>query len=709
MDGTLNIRYFLFGQHLADGIRVTLTIIAPALAYALSGDFETGILMSLGALCVSISDAPGPVKHKRNGMFYCLVFVIMMALITGLINQNVWGMGILVAVSTFFFSMFNIYGSRAASVGTAALLIMILRMSHLLPVKDVLLVTVDIATGGVWYLFFAMSFYTMVPNRPAQRALGDCISETARYLLIKSELYDLKSNFEISYKRLIDQQAVVSDKQNEVRELLFKTRSFLKESTYESRLLLVTFVATVDLFEQIMATWYDYNQLREKYKDVGVLDQISELIKDLARKLSDIGLAIHSQEDYDRKSDLIPRLNELKSKTEYILSGPLDITLKKIIINLRNLGERIDRISNYFSAKKSDLKTNLNRNDYSRFVSHQKIDGTLFINNLNIQSSAFRHALRVMITCLAGYILAKLIFTGHHSYWILMTIIIIIKPAYSLTKEKNIDRLIGTIGGGIIGLLLLLFIKNETAIFSLMVICMLGTYTFVRLNYVVMVIFLTPYVLMLFHFLNMDIVNIAGERLIDTAIACLLAWIAMRFLFPSWESFTIRKNLLLVLKANAKYARKLMAAFSKNDTSLVEYKLVRKEVFVSTANLSAALHRMQSEPLSKQQHRTEIYELVVLNHVLSSNIASLFESVHSEAARLPASYFNKLEASISNLEEGIKKLSTATEPVEKINKDLPTNTVENEAIKQQLDFIHKITVDIRKIISRIAGMVPASA
>lgn len=702
MDRSQNIRYFLFGQHVADGIRVTVTIIAPALVFSFIGNFETGILMSLGALCLSISDAPGPVKHKRNGMLYCLLFVALMALLTGLVNRNAWAMGTLIAISTFIFSIFNIYGSRAASIGTASLLIMILRMSHLLPTNEALLVTLLVVAGGIWYIISALSFYIMVPNRPVQRALGQCISETAMYLHIKSDLYDLKSDFADAYKRLLAQQTVVNEKQNEVRELMFKTRAFLKESTYESRLLLVTFVATVDLFEQIMATWYDYEQLREKYKDIAVLEQVSLLVKDLAQELSEIGMAIHSQENYDKKNDLIPRLNELKSATETMLAGPLDFTLRKIIINLRNLGERIGRISNYFSSKKGDLKTNINKNDYRRFVSHQKIDGTLFINNLNMHSSAFRHALRVMLTCIVGYVLAKMIFTGNHSYWILMTIIIIIKPSYSLTKEKNVDRLIGTIAGGVVGLLLLWFVKNEIAIFSLMVVCMLGTYTFVRLNYVVMVIFLTPYVLMLFHFLKMDIVDIAGERLIDTTIACMLSWLAMHFLFPSWESFTIRKSLLNVLIANRNYIRKLMTSLDKAGHSPIEYKLVRKEVFVTTANLSAALHRMQSEPQSKQKHRAKIYELVVLNHVLSSNIASLFETMGAERSSLPPAYFTKLQSSSNNLTQSIAKLSDDLTQEEKIEYKPATIPSENNSIRQQLDFIEKITHDIKKTVTKIA-------
>lgn len=703
MDQPQKLRLFFFGQNFADGIRVTLSIVMPALTGALLGLFEAGITMSLGALCLSISDAPGPVKHKRNGMIYCLLFVVIMALATGFLNRSPFWMGILIAASTFFFSMFNIYGSRAASVGTGALMIMILRMSDIMPPESVLIEALLILTGGLWYLLVGMTFSSVRPNRPLQRALGDCITETAQFLKIKADLYDLTKDPEVAYRKLIAQQAVVNDKQSITRELLFKNRSILKESTFEGRLLVITFVASVDLFEQIMATWFDYDNIRSKYKDSGVLNKISDLVRRLADELTDIGEAIHSQIEYDGKLDLIEELNRIKEETEKMTEGPLDFTLRKIIIHLRQLGDRINSITRYFTARKTDLKTNLNKNDYSKFVPHQKIDGALFINNLGMESSAFRHALRVMITCTVGFVLARLFFTGHHSYWILMTIIIILKPAYSLTKEKNIDRLTGTVAGGIIGLLLLNFIKNDYALFGLLAFFALGTYTFVRLNYVVMVIFLTPYVLILFHFLGRNIVNIAGERLLDTAIASVLAWLAMHFLFPRWESHAIKGALKDVLKANIKYLDKLREIILVQKIPRVGYRLIRKEVFVSTANLSAALHRMQSEPKSKQRYRAEMYELVVLNHVLSSNIASLADSIISDPRPASRHYLNRIENCIANLEQTVRMMEPqykyvpqhVEQPVTALAEDADT------ALKDQFNFIEKITKNIRRIGKKI--------
>jgi uncharacterized membrane protein YccC len=118
-DRSQHIRYFLFSQYLADGVRITLEIILPVIIFAQFGKMNLGFSIALGALCASISDAPGPVEHKRNGMLYCNLFVFVMALLTGFVNGNTALMGLLILGSTFFFTMFSVYGARAASVGTA--------------------------------------------------------------------------------------------------------------------------------------------------------------------------------------------------------------------------------------------------------------------------------------------------------------------------------------------------------------------------------------------------------------------------------------------------------------------------------------------------------------------------------------------------------------------------------------------------------------
>jgi uncharacterized membrane protein (TIGR01666 family) len=703
-----SIKHFLFSQYLADGIRITLEIVLPSIICAQFGRLDLGITISLGALCVSISDAPGPVKHKRNGMFYCNVFIFLMALLTACCNSNIVLLGVLIILSSFFFTMLSVYGNRAASIGTAALLVMILRMTDVVGGWQVITDSFLILAGGIWYMFLALLFYKLTPYRPAQRSLGECMHETAKYLRIKSELYDIKTDLDGGYKKLVAQQVVVNEKQEQVRELLFKNRGILKESIRSGRLLVLTFVDVVDLYEHIMASWYEYDTIREKFSSTGILDEISELTKKFADELDNIGFAIQSNSTYKKKYDVIPGLTELKLKIDSIYASDKSaFILKKVLVNLKNIGLRINDLSNYFKASFSK-KEMQGSADYSKFVSHQKIDGTLFRNNLTLKSSVFRHSLRMMITCAAAYIIAKLLPNGHHSYWLLLTIIVILKPGYSLTKQRNFERFTGTISGGVIGLLILLFVHDRTILFAFIIIFMIGTYTFQRLNYIVMVILLTPYVLLLFNLLGLGFINVAEERLLDTAIGSLLSFLASYLLFPQWEINNLDNYMSNVLRANINYMYKVADFLCAKNNSSLDYKLIRKEVFLSNANLAAAFNRMLSEPKNKQRKGKEIYEFVVLNNVFSSNVASLVAGItaikNSKDQKLALQY---IKLSVANLEQSLARLdSDQNKENDEIKISDFTKKIEQKEDMQlieQLDFVYKLSTKISKLIYVIAA------
>ena len=378
------------------------------------------------------------------------------------------------------------------------------------------------------------------------------------------------------------------------------------------------------------------------------------------------------------------------------------LILKKVLVNLRNIGERVNGLSNYFGDNLNDRKIR-NHVDYSKFVSHQKIDGTVFKNNLTLKSSVFRHSLRMMITCIAGYIISKFLPDGHHSYWLLLTIIVILKPGFSLTKQRNFERLTGTIAGGLAGLLLLAFIHDRNILFALIIFFMIGTYTFQRLNYIVMVIFMTPYLLTLFNLLGMGFINVAEERLLDTGIGSLLSFMASYLLFPHWESGQLGNYMNDVLKANINYLYRLADVLRGENNFPLEYKLVRKEVFLSNANLSGAFNRMLSEPKSKQHNKNEIYEFVVLNNVLSSNIAGLIAGTSTNENmkdQKEALYYVKQAA--SNLRDSVLKLDKNYLPVDgeiKIPESVKAIKNPNSELFEQLDFVYKLTIKINRVIT----------
>ena len=344
--------------------------------------------------------------------------------------------------------------------------------------------------------------------------------------------------------------------------------------------------------------------------------------------------------------------------------------------------------------------------EYSRFVTSQDYSPSIFFNNLTFKSIIFKHALRVSIVCLIGYITASTIAIGHHSYWVLLTIIVILKPGFSLSKQRNFERLVGTIGGGIIGILILLFINDKTTEFILLVVFMIGTYSFLRLNYIVSVIFMTPYILILFKLLGVGMV--VQERIIDTAIGSTIAFLASYLLFPSWEFQKINDNLKSVVYANTNYLVKIANIIWGMEVNKVEYKLARKDVFVNSANLSAAFERMASEPKSKQKNIKDVHKFVVLNHILSSYIATIAAGLASKGInKTSADNLKLIKKSIAVLNECNKKMGGKIASLN-IGKELTSNTntekihtTDDLLLLEQLGFINKISVDISKVTDSI--------
>ena len=725
-DQTREIKSFFFSQYFSDGLRISAGLLAPALIFAQLNMFQTGLTLSLGAACMSTIDNPGPPLHKRNAMLIGNAVMLLVAIVTGFARYHLWVLGAEVTFLAFLFSILVVYGNRAGSIGTAGLLALIFTMDKPVPEAEVVQNSLTMLCGGVWYMLMSMLFFGIRPFRAAQQALGENIGDIVDFLRIKADFYLPQTDIEENYHKLVSKQVLVSQHQDALREMLFKSRLVVRESSNYSRMLVLTFIDLVDMFEQIMATHYDYNHMREQFGKTGVLEHIGHLLHRMGDELDSIGYAVLSNTSYHSSANFEKELEELKAKIDAV--GTLEETgstmvLKKVLINLRDLNQKIVDIYRYHklrSAKNQRLIKNPHQVVYDRFVARQDYSPRVLLDNLTFKSSTFRFALRVALVCLFGFIITKSlgllhivshvtgrnVAFGSHSYWVILTIIVILKPAFSLSKQRNVQRLVGTIVGGIIGIGVLTFIHNNTLQFIILAVFMVGAYSFIRTNYIVAIILMTPYVIIMFKFLGVGHVGIAEERIIDTFIGSAIAFSANYLVFPSWESEQLKQSLYEVLEANAGYLIKIADNIGGLPVDVTEYKLARKEVYIKSANLSAMFERMASEPKNKQHRSKEVHRFVVLNHILSSYIATLASSVSGkDMHRSRHENLKLVRRSINSLNDTARKLG-GTPP--ELTPDQPLMagagaielTADQKLLNEQLGFIHKITTDITKLVDR---------
>lgn len=709
---TRQVSYFLSSQYFSDGLRITLSILLPSLLLAQFGQLTTGMALSVGALSVSLSDAPGPVQHQRNAMAATVLIGTVVTFITGFARMNDITLGLEIGVLGFFFSMFSVYNNRATSVGTAALLIMVLTLDRPLDASGVVRESGLILAGGVWYMLVSLLTSRLRPYRPAQQALGQCIHEIAKLLLIKADFYATHTQLDDDYRRLVAQQVVVSEQQNAVRELLFKSRQFMAESDNSSRLLVLTFSSVMDLYEQIVAMYYDYAVIRDRFgqserSDGSVLATIARLIRQVADELDHLGLSIQSIVPTRPPLDLTPSLAQLKRQIDALTdSDGSTMVLRKVLVNLRNLSQRAAAIQANMTVPIDRVAGELL--EYGRFVSHQVISWQAFHDNLTLDSSAFRHSVRVALALLLGLVLTKFIPYVQYSYWVLLTILVILKPAFSLTKQRNQERIIGTFVGGLIGVLILTFISSQTVHFVLLVLFMIGTYSALRVNYIVMVICLTPFVLILFSFLGIGYLSVAGERLLDTLLGGAIAIAAGYGLFPNWESHQILNPMRDVLKANIGYVQLLLDGLSGQRIRVVDYKLARKEVYVTSANLAAAFQRMVSEPKHKQRNEKALYEFVVLNYILSANVATVMSSLLiTEPKAHPPALIRPVKRALTTLTDSFRQLGESSEKTDNdvlasgpFGLDTSALPSDEQSLGEHLNFIRQVSGNIGNVVTK---------
>jgi uncharacterized membrane protein (TIGR01666 family) len=709
------IQDFLLSTYFADGLRITIGVLFPSLILAQFGMLKFGMTLSLGALCVSVVDTPGPIVHRRNAMLVTTALITLISVLIGLTNRSPYFIGTMLVVCSFLFSMFFLYGTRAASIGTAVLLIMVLSIDDVRPWRDVLIYSGLVFCGSIWYTFLSYFFYRLRPYRLVQQTLSESIHEISEFLRAKAKFYHKNIDYDSNYAALLQLQVQVHEKQDAVREVLFKTREIVRDSTPEGRFLLLVFVDTVDLYEQVMSTYYNYSHLHEQFDAVGILARYEQVINRIAYELDEVSFALKTGGTPLPPVILIDEVKRLKAEIMALEEDNKDgkyntlglIALKNIEVNIENILSRVKTINGYFNKKeKKNLK---NREiETERFITRQAIDIKLFFDNLTFGSSTFRHSLRVAIVMLLGFIVARLM-DSSHSYWILLTILVISKPGFSLTKERNYQRLFGTIIGAFVGMGILTYIHDKNALFFILLFCMIGAYSFQRKNYVVSVLFMTPYILVLFDFLGMGSLSIARERIYDTLIGSGIALLGSYTLFPNWEHQNLREAMLNTLRANMAYFEQVTLLYFNQEQNLTNYKVARKEVYVTSANLASLFQRMFSEPKSKQKLMKEMHQFTALNHLLSSYIATL--SLYYKEHSFSFSHPDDLKPVVNNT---IYLLNLSSEYLVKnngemsnvpliksVNDDKKLVNSEEAMIIEQVDQIQKVAYDIFKLSEKI--------
>ncbi|MDH4091286.1 MAG: FUSC family protein [Cyclobacteriaceae bacterium] len=695
------IQRFTTSQYWNSGVRITTGVMVPLLIMANQGWLSVGTPFLFGALFVSLTDTPGPIHHRRNGMLAAIGLNTFTVFITGLTYHHPALLLSQVAIFSFLLSLLGIYGARAGAIGTLAIVIMLIQMSPLRQEQPIGINALLTAGGGLWYASFSLLLNRLQPYRLVDQALGENLMLIAAYVRARASLYTMDTELDATFNLVMQKQVDVLKAQNQLREVLFKTRQFVGDPSPKSRSVMMIFLESLDLFEEAMYSYLDYTSMKEHISPT-LLEKCHMNIVQLAVELEHIGLSIQAGIAVKKMPSMDTMLDALEVLIKAHMAKPLTalesqsmVALQQTGQNIRGMVSRLRRIARY---------TRMEAYDPNRFPDQElekppatdPFSLTLLAENFTFRANHFRYAIRITSSMMIGYGISAF-FALSHAYWVMLTVITILKPVYNLTRVRNIQRVLGTLGGVVLGSVILFAVSNTTVLIIIMIFCMVLAYSLLRVNYLGFVIFLTTYILITFHFLNpVQFKNLIGERLIDTLIGSAIAALAARFIFPVWQQYNIHSSMTNMLTANTAYFLAAWNALQHPSTFGKQYNAARNEAIVNLTNLSDNFQQMLAEP-GQSRHASAVHQFVIANLTLTSRISAL------TAKDLVALSDSRIwsEKITDTLAQATRCL--ASEGLPDTVESTPTPTLPSEAI-HTFSTIYSLAHDIKRIAKSVSKM-----
>jgi uncharacterized membrane protein (TIGR01666 family) len=657
------IRDFTDGTNFNNAIKATLSAVIPVLIFSNLGSLETGLTIALGALFTLPSDIPSNLKHKIKGITVSILFFSLANLLINLTYPYPIIFVPVFCTMVFILSMLAVYGQRATMVAFSTLLIISISFAHIHTGWEMIQHSLLLFAGGLFYLLVSTLFQYLYPHRYTELEIEKCIHLTSKYLKLRGDLWEIDSDRKAITKKQLLLQVELNEVHENIREVLIRNRTDYG-SSHQNRKMLLSFVSLVEIMELAISTSFDHNKLHQKFDNhPEVLKTYQNLAYNLAKNLKSLSKKIRNRKTNPIKNNLNNHFEKFeKAIKEYsILLGKESTEGVLMLTNMLHYAEKQIGKINYLEKiftnpiKLKDL--NGREKDIEKLITKDYYPLSTLIENLSFSSLVFRHSLRITLTLLIGFIIGKFL-PFENVYWILLTIVVIMRPGYGLTKERTLNRFIGTVVGGFLGFLVLSFGPTPLVLGVLTIVFLILGLSFSPSNYRIGTLFITLHVLFIFAILNTTHNEIIIYRILDTLVGALLALFANHFFWPFWEFLNTNENIENSIKAIRNYLMQISIFYNNKQDINSNYRLARNQAFIEIGNLMASFQRMLQEPKSKQNNLQQVYKITVINNAMLSSVASLGTYTQTHKTTDASTSFNTVIAIIiSNLDQAIAILN----------------------------------------------------
>ncbi|HXN00126.1 MAG TPA: FUSC family protein [Candidatus Dormibacteraeota bacterium] len=581
-------------------LRNALGVTIPLIAGFALGMPRGGLVVASGALNVAYSDGSDPYEARAKRMLSSSFWCAMAIFLGGIFQKHTVLAVVIATVWAFVAGLMVSLSPAAGDVGVISLVSLLIYAAQPLTPSQAAISGLLALAGGLLQTALSIALWPVQRFEPERRALSELYRELAN--IAEAPLRASVSPPASGHSTKAQEMLSGLSSERSLEALRYRSLLNQAERMRLSLMMLVRLRARLS---------------REAPSDAGI-PLLTEYLENAGKSLEILAKDLFSKEQHGADSSLLTRMQALtqamRERSEQLPAS----FLKAVTQDLRY---QMDAFSGQLRAAwdlaggTSEMGTTSAATQEAEQPWSLRFNGRLATlrANLNLRSVAFRHAIRLAACVAVGDMVARSI-SLHRSYWLPMTIVLVLKPEFTATFTRGVLRIAGTVAGLLLATGLFHLHPTSPAV----EIALIFVFTFLLrwigpANYGIFAVAISALVVLLLSLNGVAPKDVILARGLNTIAGGTIALIAYA-LWPTWERGRVPEMMAQLLDAYREYFHAVtQALFHPSTENMAELERTRLESRRARSNLEASLERLRTEP------GTTLQEMERWNAMLASS------------------------------------------------------------------------------------------
>jgi uncharacterized membrane protein YccC len=623
--------HVLLSSYVANGLVAGVGLLVISTLVQLGFGAAAGAAATVGVIVVTPPDQPSPRRGKFVHLLPAAVVGVPLYCATLLLRNSPLGLPALLVGASFAAFLGGAWGKRGLPISISAMFSMIFALATPAPAdtRAALQETFHYALGAGLYLLWGTAANALLNRRYRVLMVVESLSAVAA--LMRTQGLHFTMPLEAQKRtalvgRLMQQQAALADQLQTARNILLENPTTPRRQQLAGMLMHV-----LDMRDHLVACALDLETLRSAPEHAELLVVLGTEIQALAGDVEDLVDALLLHRPVPAFVHTRPALASAMASANASSTSDVDAPAPHLLASAvaRRVGYVHDEVVRLFAVARGEREPDVDvvRIAWQLFVSPAAWSWRPLLGLWRWDAPPLRHAMRAALAIAAGYAAGELIPWGSHEYWILLTIVVVLRGSLSQTLERRNNRVAGTVLGCVIAGAVLAADPPARVLLLTVVVGQAIAHAFAIRRYLVTAVAATVLALVQAHLLDPShsAAFEVAERLVDTAIGVLIAWV-FSYVLPSWERTQVGTLVQRTLAAQAKHAERALAlgqsAFvdSRAETA---WRLARREVYDSLSALVQAVQRSLSEPRAVRPPLQDLERMVGHSYQLLAQLTAI--------------------------------------------------------------------------------------